>query len=110
MKTTSTISVAFVTLAVGLVGHAVSPTPKPSHRLARPPAVRAVPESKTSPAEAAVGGNRSGHAAKRTARPQPSPATPAANQPPPNPILYLIGGALYRRRKELDSQALRRVE
>jgi hypothetical protein len=92
MKTTHKLTVAFVTLAVGLVAYAASPTP----------ASRTSPASKPSPAESKPSPAESKPTPAELASPSEEPgravtaaATPAANQPPPNPMLYLTSEEPY---------------
>lgn len=92
MKTTHKLTVAFVTLSVGLVAYAATPTPGSTPRLSPTASTKTSPASKPSPAES---------------RPTPaelaSPSemapmvagTPAPNQRPPNPILYLTSEEPY---------------
>jgi hypothetical protein len=94
MKTTHKITVAFVILAGGLVAYAASPTPASSPRSS--PAASSPAESKTSSSPA------NQPAPSDLASPSEEPgktvsvaATPAANNPPPKPILYLISEEPY---------------
>lgn len=88
MKTTHTITAAFVTLAVGLVAYAASPTPASSPRSS--PSASSPTASKTSPSPASKA-TPADLASPTEMEPKvAAAATPASNQPPPNPILYLI--------------------
>ena len=96
MKTTTkTLMVAIASLAVGLLAYAANPTPASSPRSS--PSASSTPASKTSPspvskatpADLAV-------PAEQPERMQAlAAATPAANQPPPNPVLYLMSEEPY---------------
>ncbi len=91
MKTTHKVAVAFVTLAAGLVAYAASPTPASSSAASgkTSPASKPSPaESKPTPAELASPSEEPGRAVTAA-------ATPAANQPPPKPILYLTSEEPY---------------
>jgi hypothetical protein len=91
MKTTHTITVAFVTLALGFVAYAASPTPRSSPRLS--PSASTTPTSKTSPA--AESKPTPSDLASPSEQSAPAVAATPANQPPPNPILYLISEEPY---------------
>src|SRR5688500_20315238 len=113
MKTTHKVAVAFVTLAAGLVAYAASPTPasSPAASGKTSPASKPSPaESKPTPAELASPSEEPGRAVTAA-------ATPAANQPPPKPILYLTSEEPYtaggknwvRRRYDVARSEERRV-
>jgi hypothetical protein len=92
MKMTHTLTVAFVTVAAGLVAYAASPTPASSPR--SKPSVSATPVDKTSPSPA--GKSTSADLASPMEEAAPAAAVaPLSNQPPPNPILYLISEEPY---------------
>lgn len=100
MKTTHKITVAFVVLAGGLVAYAASPTPASSPRSS--PAASSPAASKTSPSTASSPASVSQPTPADLASPSEEPgktvtaaATPAANNPPPKPILYLISEEPY---------------
>lgn len=96
MKTTHKITVAFVTLAVGLVAYAASPTPASSPRSS--PSASSTPASKSSPSPGSV--SQASPADLATPSEEPgravtAAATPAANNSPPKPILYLTAEEPY---------------
>ena len=100
MKTTSKITVALATLAVGLVAYAASPTPSSSPRSS--PTASNTPSSRTSPAENRPSPAESKPTPAELAIPSEEPgravtaaATPAANSSPPKPILYLTSEEPY---------------
>ena len=96
MKTTHTLTVALVSLGLGFVAYAASPTPASSPRstvsASRTPAPKTSPSpaSKPTPADLA-----SPAEAETTTTAAITAATPAANQPPPNPVLYLMNTEPY---------------
>ena len=99
MKTTHKLTVAFVTLAVGLVAYAASPTPASSPRssptASSTPSSRTSPASKPSPAESKPTPADLASPSEEPGRAVTAAATPAANQPPPKPILYLTSEEPY---------------
>jgi hypothetical protein len=96
MNTTHKITVAFVTLAVGLVAYAASPTPVSSPRSS--PSASSTPASKTSSSPASKTSPTPADLASPSEEPGravAAAATPAANNPPPKPVLYLISEEPY---------------
>lgn len=88
MKTTHTVTIAFVSLALGLVAYAASPTPRSSPRSS--PSVPSPSASKTSPSpERQAAPADLASPSEELGKTVTAAATPAANQPPPKPILYL---------------------
>lgn len=93
MKTTHTLTIAFVSLALGLVAYAASPTPRSSPKSS--PSASSPPASKTSPAPSPEAESKATPADLASPSEEPgktvtAAVTPAANNPPPKPILYLI--------------------
>lgn len=95
MKTTHKVAVAFVTLAAGLVAYAASPTPASSPAAASSPTSKTSPASKPSPAESKPTPAELASPSEEPGRAVTAAATPAANQPPPKPILYLTSEEPY---------------
>ena len=95
MKTTHKLTVAFVTLAAGLVAYAASPTPASSPRSSPAAASKTSPASKPSPAESRPTPADLASPSEEPGRAVTAAATPSANQPPPNPILYLMSEEPY---------------
>lgn len=90
MKTTHTVTIVFASLALGLVAYAASPTPRSSPRSS--PSASSPPESKTSPSpepERKATPADLASPSEESGKTVTAAATPAANQPPPKPILYL---------------------
>ena len=94
MKLTSTITIAFVSLSLGLAASAVTPTPKPSPSPRSSPTDKSSPETKSSPASRPTPADLASPT-EEPGKTVTAAATPAANQPPPNPILYLMTEEAY---------------
>jgi hypothetical protein len=95
MKTTHKLTVALVSLAVGLIAYAASPTPASSSRSRPTASDKTSSASKPSPAESKPTPADLASPSEEPARAVTAAATPAANQPPPNPILYLTSEEPY---------------
>lgn len=93
MKTTHKIIVAFSTVAVGLVAYAASPTPASSPRTSADASMSPAGETSASAATKPSPAELAAPMEETTTR--QALATPAPNQPPPNPILYLISEEPY---------------
>ena len=114
MKAAPKIAVAFLTLAIGLVVYAASPTPSRSSPAASSPSTSKTspsPATKPTPSDLASPTEEPGRAVAAA-------VTPAANQPPPNPMLYLTSEEPYtaggknwvRRRYDVANKASYPVE
>ena len=93
MKTThvaGAVAFAFAAIALGFVAYAANPAPAASPRSTAPTA--RTPASKPSPAESRPGPTDLASPSEMTPM---VASTPAANQPPPNPILYLMSEEPY---------------
>lgn len=88
MKTTHTITIVLASLALGLAVYAASPTPASSPRSTRAASSPAESRTDTSPASRPTPSDLASPS-EELGRTVTAAATPAANQPPPNPILYL---------------------
>jgi len=87
MKLTHTITLAIASLTLGLVAYAASPTPRSSP---------AASSTRTSPSPTAVSKATPADLARPSEPERPlAVATPAANQPLPNPVLYLMNEEPY---------------
>ena len=104
MKTTHKVTVAFATLAAGLAVYAASPTPASTPRSSpsasspprSSPTVSSSAAAKTSPAaESRPTPADLASPSEESVKAVTAAATPAANQPPPKPILYLTSEEPY---------------
>jgi hypothetical protein len=89
MKSTKTLTIALVSLCVGLVAIAQTRSPSPSPAGTSSPASKSTPDSRPSSADLAVPDQ------EPTATTATVAATPASGGQPPNPVLYLMGQEPY---------------